>query len=377
VKPYFRARRAAAPNLSFHRTTLSRRTLQVLVLASAGGWLFGCGVQGTPHPPRLERPAKITNVSVVQVGQSLEIHFTLPQQTTEGERLTKPLEVEILRAVARHATGISKLPEPEIWTRLIRDEWLPYARGNDVSYLARLTEREFHDWRGQALVVGVRTLTRGFRHRPLESDPSNLVDVPIYDVSEPLGGVHCMVTEKAIEVQFPAPTRALSGEAINDLVGYRIYRSLTGQAGTFELLGEVSTPHYLDSHFEFGKTYFYQVSAVFGMPGHLAMSDPSPAFKVTPRDVFPPAPPQGLSSIYSAGAVELVWAANTEPDLAGYNVYRLDEQVPQRLNKELLHTPIFRDTTAPPGKVLTYYVTAVDLSGNESKGSQKKTEETK
>ena len=377
MKPYFRARRAAAPNLSFHRTTLSQRTLQVLVLASAGGWLFGCGVQGTPHPPRLERPARITNVSVVQVGQSLEIHFTLPQQTTEGERLTKPLEVEILRAVAPQGTGLSKLPEPEIWTRLIRDEWLPYAKGNDVSYLARLTEREFQDWRGQTLVVGVRTLTRGFRHRPIESDPSNLVDVPIYDVSEALGGVQCVITEKAVEVQFPAPTRALSGEAVHHLAGYRIFRSSTGQAGTFELLGEISTPPYLDKHFEFGKTYYYQVSAVFGLPGHLALSDPSPTLKVTPRDVFPPAPPQGLSSIYSAGAVELVWAANTESDLAGYNVYRLDDQVPQRLNKELLHTPIFRDATAPTGKVLTYYVTAVDLSDNESKGSQKKTEETK
>jgi hypothetical protein len=291
--------------------------------------------------------------------------------------LTKPLEVEILRAVAPQGTGLSKLPEPEIWTRLIRDEWLPYAKGNDVSYLARLTEREFQDWRGQTLVVGVRTLTRGFRHRPIESDPSNLVDVPIYDVSEALGGVQCVITEKAVEVQFSVPTRALSGAGIHDLAGYRIYRSSTGQAGTFELLGEISTPPYLDNHFEFGKTYYYQVSAVFGLPGRLALSDPSPALKVTPRDVFPPAPPQGLSSIYSAGAVELVWAADTESDLAGYNVYRLDDQVPQRLNKELLHTPIFRDKTAPAGKVLTYYVTAVDLSGNESKGSQKKTEETK
>ena len=99
--------------------------------------------------------------------------------------------------------------------------------------------------------------------------------------------------------------------------------------------------------------------------------------KVTPRDVFPPAPPQGLSSIYSAGAVELVWTANTEADLAGYNVYRVDNQTAQRVNKELVRTPIFRDATAPPGKTLTYYVTAVDLSGNESKASKKEEVETK
>jgi fibronectin type 3 domain-containing protein len=63
--------------------------------------------------------------------------------------------------------------------------------------------------------------------------------------------------------------------------------------------------------------------------------------------------------------------------LAGYNVYRQENGAAQRLNKELLRTPIFRDITAPEGKALTYYVTAVDLSGNESKASKKEEVETK
>jgi hypothetical protein len=285
--------------------------------------------------------------------------------------------VELLRAVAPHGTGISKLPEPEVWIHLIREEWLPYAQGNDVSYSAHLTEREFHEWRGQTLVVGVRTLTRGFRHRAIESDPSNLVDVPIFDVSEPVMGVQGVTTEKAVEVQFSPPARTLSGEPIHDLAGYRIYRSSTGKAGSFELLGETATTPYRDGRFEFGQTYYYQVRAVFGKPGYLALSDASSVVKVTPRDTFPPAPPQGLSSIYAAGAVELVWTANTEADLAGYNVYRWDNQTAQRLNKELVRTPIFRDATSPPGKTLTYYVTAVDLSGNESKPSKQEEVETK
>jgi len=377
VKPYLRARRAAAPNVSFPRVSLPKRILQALVLASAAGWLYGCGVQGTPHPPRLERPAKITNLTAMQIGQSLEIHFTLPQQTTDGERLTKPLEVEILRAVAPQGAGVSKLPEPEGWMHLIHEEWLPYAQGNDVSYSAHLTEREFHDWRGQTMVVGVRTLTRGFRHRVIDSDPSNLVDVPIFDVPGPVESIKCVTTEKAVEIRFSPPAMTLSGTPVQDLTGYRIYRSSTGRAGSFELLGETASSPYRDTQFEFGQSYYYQIRAVFGKLGYLAMSDASATVKVMPRDVFPPAPPQGLSSIYSGGAVELVWTANTEADLAGYNVYRVDNQTARRVNKELVRTPIFRDISAEPGKTLTYYVTAVDLSGNESKPSKHEDVETK
>jgi hypothetical protein len=368
--------RAAAPNVIVHRFTLPKRILQTLALASAVGGLFGCGVQGMPHPPRLERPEKVTNLTAVQMGQGLELRFSLPQHTTEGERLTKPMEIEILRSLVPSGKGLSEL-KPEVWTHLLHDDWQPFAQGNNVVYSLHLTGQEFHDWQGRTVVVAVTTLTRGFRHRPLESDPSNFVDVPIYDVSEPVQGVNCVTTEKAIEVRFTPPAKTLSGGAVSDLAGYRIYRSATGPAGNFELRSETATPPYRDSEFVFGKTYAYQVRAVFGRPGQIAMSDASAVKLVTPRDVFPPAPPQGLTALYTAGAVELVWTANSEPDLAGYSVYRSDGQTVEQVNKELVRTPIFRDASAQPGRTYNYHVTAVDLSGNESKASQTVDVETK
>jgi hypothetical protein len=350
--------------------------LQALVVASVVGSLVACGVQGSPHPPRLERPARITNLSVVQVGQALEFHFHIPQQTVEGTRLTKPLEVEILRALAPQGAGLAKLPELQVWIRLNPNEWLPYARDEEVSYAAHLTAEEFRTERGQTLVVAVRTLTRGFQHRALESDPSNLVDVPVFDVSEPVGGMTFVTTEKAVEVHFPPPTRMLSGEPLRGLTGYRIYRSQTGEPSSYVRIGETATSPFRDTQFEFGRTYFYQMRAVFGDPAHAALSEASPSAKIMPRDVFPPTSPQGLTGIYAAGSVELLWTANSESDLAGYKVYRLDHPAPLRLNQDLLRTPIFRDTHAEPGKTLTYYVTAVDLAGNESKPSEEVAVET-
>ena len=173
MKPPPQARRAilatrALPRRTraFRRAGLFTRVFAALIVAVAAGCQYGCGVQGTPHPPRLERPATIPDFKAAQVGQGLDLHFTLPQQTTEGTRLTKPLELEILRALAPQTRGMSKLPQSEVWLRLTREEWLPHSRGNEISYVAHLTELEFREWRGRNLVFTVRSLTRGFHHRP-------------------------------------------------------------------------------------------------------------------------------------------------------------------------------------------------------------------
>jgi fibronectin type 3 domain-containing protein len=111
---------------------------------------------------------------------------------------------------------------------------------------------------------------------------------------------------------------------------------------------------------------------LFKEGGSIAESEGSQPYEVIARDVFPPASPTGLTALYTAGAVELVWTANSEKDLAGYYVYRREAgEQPVKLNKdELLRTPILRDYDARPGHVYYYHVTAVDLSNNESQPSE-------
>ena len=86
----------------------------------------------------------------------------------------------------------------------------------------------------------------------------------------------------------------------------------------------------------------------------------------------------GLTALYTVGAVELVWAANSEKDLAGYYVYRREDgEQPKKLNKELLRTPILRDASVEPDHTYIYQVTAVDLSSNESHRSEEVSVETR
>jgi fibronectin type 3 domain-containing protein len=69
-----------------------------------------------------------------------------------------------------------------------------------------------------------------------------------------------------------------------------------------------------------------------------------------------------------AALVDLSWSINLETDLAGYRVYRSEQEGTrgQLLAPDLLPTPAVRDTSVEPGHRYWYTVTAVDRTGNES-----------
>jgi fibronectin type 3 domain-containing protein len=66
--------------------------------------------------------------------------------------------------------------------------------------------------------------------------------------------------------------------------------------------------------------------------------------------------------------VDLSWSLNVETDLAGYHVYRSEQEGTkgQLVTPDLLPTPAVRDNSVEPGHRYWYTVTAVDRAGNES-----------
>ena len=69
--------------------------------------------------------------------------------------------------------------------------------------------------------------------------------------------------------------------------------------------------------------------------------------------------------------VDLSWSINLETDLAGYRVYRSEQQDTRGalITPDLLLAPAYRDTSVEPGHRYWYSVTAVDRAGNESDAS--------
>ncbi len=94
-----------------------------------------------------------------------------------------------------------------------------------------------------------------------------------------------------------------------------------------------------------------------------------------PPDTTPPDPPAGLAAAPGNGQVSLTWTANTEPDLAGYRVYRgtASGSYGAPLNGTLLTSPSYVDTTVTNDTPYFYAVTAVDIFGNQSTPSNEAT----
>jgi hypothetical protein len=89
------------------------------------------------------------------------------------------------------------------------------------------------------------------------------------------------------------------------------------------------------------------------------------------NDTAPPAAPAGVGATVAGDgkSAALQWTPGTEPDLAGYNVYRTAASTSSwvKMNGALLTSASYTDAALPAGVTkLWYQVTAVDQSGNES-----------
>jgi hypothetical protein len=88
-------------------------------------------------------------------------------------------------------------------------------------------------------------------------------------------------------------------------------------------------------------------------------------------DTTPPAAVTGLTAAASDGQIKLDWNAGSEPDLAGYDVFRSTTTPVLTSGSPLngatrLTAPTYTDTTAFNGTAYNYVVRAADTAGNRS-----------
>jgi len=349
--------------------------------------LLGCGAPGEPTPPSPPVPVAVTDLSAQQAGDAVQLTFTLPGKTITGDKLAEPPAVEIVRGALKPDGTPDNNSFRVVYTipGSLMDN---YAAEGHVRFADSVPPEETRAHPGATLAYRVRTSAS----RKRESADSNTVTVLVYPVPERIASVQSHTTESAIELSWTAPVRTSGGDPLPAVSGYHVYRGELDPSSAevaskdltqakwisvLTLLASSSTTSYRDTFFDFSKTYLYVIrSVVLAGGGALESNDSAPVI-VIPRDIFPPAAPQGLVAAVLSGAapgsleVDLSWSINLETDLAGYRVYRSDgpDTRGQRLTPDLLPTPSYRDTSVLPGHRYWYIVTAVDRAGNESEPS--------
>jgi hypothetical protein len=134
----------------------------------------------------------------------------------------------------------------------------------------------------------------------------------------------------------------------------------------------VSDTQFVITGVAFGVERCFEVRAVDDVFGATVIGPPSPRACVTPQDTYPPAAPRSLAAIAGAGVINLIWDANTDPDLAGYLVLRgVSADALQPITKEPVTQPSYRDESVAAGTRYVYAVVAVDRVNNQSPQSNR------
>lgn len=287
--------------------------------------LAACGYVGDPLPPSLHIPVAVADLRAEQKVDRIEVRFTLPELTTDNAGIRRFQDVELLGGTA----GSER--------RIPVTQTAPGAVELSVPVAG---------WGGTS--VSFRVRSQGIRGR--WSDWSAAASVAVArPVAAPL--VKAEATTGGVKLSW----KAAAGEQ------YQVFRIAPGETNATQI-GESTGAIYLDATASFGQTYTYQVRSA-GSP----LSQP---VEITPRDIFAPPAPAGLSAVEASGSVQLSWNPVEAADLAAYQVYRAEGDGPFVRTGGRLTAPSYNDRDLRPGVRWRYQVTAIDAAGNESQPSE-------
>ena len=152
-----------------------------------------------------------------------------------------------------------------------------------------------------------------------------------------------------------------------DLLGYRVYMSMDKNAKDWSMITKkaiVGTKFIHKKEKSLSRFPYYY--AVVSVDKSFNESRFSNIIKTQLPDVTPPREPKILKFISYPNRVYLKWDRVLVYDLSHYNVYRKVGKNLKKLNKLPIRRDNFEDLNPPKKGMVSYLVTAVDKSGNES-----------
>lgn len=348
--------------------------------------LAGCGSPGIPRPPSLDLPEPVTDLRAVRKGGRVDLVWTVPSKTTDGQAVRDPGSTRICRSLdatmsdCANPAALAAVLLPLVYSsqgkpaKAVEKVRATYSDNLPVAFLSNNPASQ--------IFYAVSVLNKNGRSAGL----SNTVSVPAVVAPPAPADLNAQVTAGGIVLSWTGVRH--SPETPEFRHSYRVYRRQAG-TGTDTVVGELpldtaSILQLVDHSFDWEKTYFYRVTVVTFLqqeqkPAIEFEGDDTTPATVFAHDIFPPAVPSGLQAVFSGVGqqpfIDLIWAPDADADLAGYNIYRHEEGTALvKMNPEPVTSSAFRDTNVSSGHTYVYSVSAVDVRGNESERSQEASE---
>jgi len=322
----------------------------------------GCAKVGPPVPPPRFTLAVAGEPTATQYGDQIVVRFVVTDRAARADilRRIEPRDAPLALPADRF------VQEARLIGSLTRQE---LASSAAPAYTDAFDPQDA-SWKDKRIRYAIRLVDARGRPSPLSE---YALVYPALSVAQPPRDLQAAVTQEAIRLQWQPPDQNLDASPAT-AVRFNVYRRTTGSAVESRRNGApLPTPQFAETDFVFGEEYEYVVRAVSYVQGAPVESRPSPALRIRPVDTFPPAAPTNVTGASAAGIVNLFFPSSPETDLRGYIIYRSERDTntpPIRLTPTPIRRTTFQDITGVRGKVYLYFVTAVDVFGNESERSQ-------
>ena len=333
--------------MSYRRYTAVTAFLLLMLLS-------GCGRKTALVPPQKLVPEKINDLRYVLDEYGVTLKWSYPAKMENGDELQAIESFEIYRAV---------IPEEE------------FCQGCPVQYEEALTID------GGGLPPTGETRTGVYTERDLQSGhryfykirsragwwypsaDSNVISFFRGVPPKPPQGLRIEADDRSLALNWEPVTENIEAKPLADSALYQVYRRSDNE--DFAAVGEpVREAKFIDADLLNSKHYSYKVRALVRYIDTLQAGGASQPVSGMPRDLTPPPPPQHLVAVEIPDGVKLAWQAVASDDLAGYRIYRREEEsaVPELIAELEPEGDQYIDKSVTIGRKWFYTVTSIDTA---------------
>ena len=312
--------------------------LSIIILAS----LTSCGKKAPPLPKGIPPAVAVADFKGEVTDGVLFLSFVMPERKAEVSGPGVLAGIKVLKS----CTGCGGRLEPLREIRLTDETGYTIHNGRLYFYDDDLKE-------GQEYAYQVVPYT----DRGVQGAASGVYSIKWERVPKPPAQFSARADDRRVDLTWSEEEK----------VFYNVYR-FEDDVYPLEPINKLllSMTLFSDRAVQNGKRYRYEVRSV-RLAGTMRWEGEGKAVEVVPEDKTPPAPPRTLKGVKQGNDVLISWEKNAEEDFLGYTIYRVGADKPEKLNQEPLREPEFLDKSVPETlRYVSYYVTALDRTGNES-----------